>query len=329
MHRMSLARSIATILILPGLLVTGCPPKKKTTGTGSAAGTAAAKPGTAAAKPGTAAKPGSAASKPADTVLPAGATGALSEAAFKALHVHKKGEPPKLAGKMIELTLDEKKDGGAGKAAAYLSLPKDAKPGMPAVVVIHEWWGLNAHIKHWADRLAADGYAALAVDLYGGKVASKPDEAMKLMKGADPKHAIAAVRAAYRYLGEDAAIKASKRASLGWCFGGGWSLALAQAAPKLDAAVIYYGKVESDAKKLASVKAELLAVFANKDTWITPKVVDAFEAATKKAGLKAKVLRYDADHAFANPSGGRYDEKSAGAAWKEVRAFLARKLKGA
>src|SRR5262249_58836464 len=92
----------------------------------------------------------------------AGWTGTVSEEQFKALHELKTGAAPELHGQMIDLA--------GGKA--YLSLPPDAKPPLPGVVVIQEWWGLNDHIKHWADRLASEGYAALAVDLYGGQIAA-------------------------------------------------------------------------------------------------------------------------------------------------------------
>ena len=99
-----------------------------------------------------------------------GWTGVLSEEEFKKLHELAKRDAPPLAGEMLEI------DG----VHAYLSLPKKGKPPFPAVLLIHEFWGLNDHIKHWADRLAADGYAALAIDLYGGQVATDPEQAPTL-----------------------------------------------------------------------------------------------------------------------------------------------------
>ena len=129
-----------------------------------------------------------------------GLTGVLSEEGFKALHELTDEKRPAPRGEMVE----------AGGMKAYLSLPK-GKPPVPAVLVIHEWWGLNEHIKFWADRLAADGYAALAVDLYEGKVAANRDDAMKYMRSVDPEKAIARLKAAHALLGSDERIRAKKR----------------------------------------------------------------------------------------------------------------------
>ena len=245
-------------------------------------------------------------------------TGVLSEEAFKALHELRDTDAPAPKGEMIEL---------AG-TKAYLSLPEGAEAPVPAVVVIHEWWGLNQHIKHWADRLAADGYAALAVDLYGTKVATTPDEAVALMKAVDEEAARKTLAAAHRFLAEDPRITADKRGVIGWCFGGGWSLQHALATADLDAAVIYYGRLVDDPAALSSISAPVLGVFGNLDEGIPPASVDAFEAAMKKAGKPLTVLRFDAPHAFANPSSKRYREEAAASAWKDVRAFLAENLRG-
>ena len=243
----------------------------------------------------------------------------LSEADFKALHALTGEAAPTPRGQMIDL----------GGGQAYLSLPPGATAPVPGVVVIHEWWGLNDHIKHWADRLADDGYAALAVDLYGGAVAKTPDEAMAAMKTVDTAKASELLKKAVAFLGADPRVQAKKRAVMGWCFGGAWSLQTGlMAGADLAAVVMYYGRVEADAAKLAGLQAPLLGVFANQDAHITPDAVTAFEAALKAAGKDATILRYDADHAFANPSSARYDEADATAAWEKVRAFLAAKLKG-
>lgn len=246
-----------------------------------------------------------------------GLTGVLDEEAFKKLHELSKEKRPPPAGTMIRLE----------RSKAYLSLPKKGKPPFPAVLVIHEWWGLNQHIKYWCDRLAADGYAALGVDLYDGKVATTRDDAMKYMKSVDASKAKAVLQEAYAFLAKDSRIQAQRRACIGWCFGGGWSLQHALQAPDLDGAVIYYGRLVTDPKQLKVIKAQLLCVFGNQDRGIPPKVVNAFEKALKEAGVKHTILRYDAQHAFANPSGGRYDAKSAEDAWLKVRQFLAARLK--
>jgi carboxymethylenebutenolidase len=244
--------------------------------------------------------------------------GELDEKAFAALHELKQDQPPAPTGTMVKL----------GEQSHYLALPK-GKPGpFPAVVVIHEWWGLNDHIKHWADRLAEQGYAALAVDLYQGKNAKTPEEAQAAMKTVDAAVAKATLQAAFAFLGEDARVKATKRACIGWCFGGAWSLQLAIAEPKLDACVLYYGRLVEDKAELAKIQAPVLAVFGTRDRSIPETKVAAFESAMQEAKKDVKVLRYDAEHAFANPSSARYDAKNSAAAWVEVKAFLQSRLGG-
>ncbi|WP_437852705.1 dienelactone hydrolase family protein [Sorangium sp. So ce363] len=264
--------------------------------------------------------PAAAAPVPASSGAPGevGPTGLLSEEDFKALHQLRADKAPPARGQTVEV---------AG-TKAYLSLPRDAKPPIAGVVVIHEWWGLNEHIKHWTDRLAEDGYAALAVDLYGGKVATTPDDAMAAMKAVDEAKGIEVVRAAHRFLTTDARVLAPRTASIGWCFGGAWSLKLALNEPELDAAVIYYGRLVTDPAQLKAIKAPVLGIFGNQDKGIPPEVVNDFDKALHDAGIEHEVLRYDADHAFANPSGERYNTKAAADAWEKARRFLAAKLKG-
>lgn len=247
----------------------------------------------------------------------AGWTGTVSEEQFKALHELKAEAAPPLHGQMVSLA--------GGKA--YLSLPENAKAPLPAVIVVHEWWGLNDHIKHWADRLAADGYAALAVDVYGGKIATTPEQAMEYMQAVEQPRATATMLAANAFLAKDARIQAKKRGSIGWCFGGGQSLQLALAATDLSACVMYYGRPVTDPAELKSLKAPLLAVFGNQDQAFPPALVDEFDKALTAAGVKHEILRYDAVHAFANPSNPKYDQKSASDAWAHVQAFFAENLK--
>jgi carboxymethylenebutenolidase len=288
----------AGLLVLPGCRDDGAQESERAPATAAPAETAATAPGPRPASP------------HADT-------GMLSEEAFKALHELRSDQAPPGKGAMVEIAASK----------GYLSLPSAEAP-LPAVIVIHEWWGLNEHIKHWSDRLAEAGYAALAVDLYGGKTAANSDEAMSLMKAVAADDAKKTLLAAMSFLAEDPRVKAKKRAAIGWCFGGKWSLELALAAPTLDAAVVYYGHVETDPARLAALEAPLLAIFGNQDESIPPKTVDRFEFGLEQAGHKRfRILRYDAPHAFANPSSARYDQASAAASWAEVQAFLAQQLK--
>lgn len=244
-------------------------------------------------------------------------TGAVSEAEFKAMHTLRADAAPARKGQEVEV---------AG-TKMYLSLPEGAKGPLPAVLVIHEFWGLNEHIQHWADRLAANGYAALAVDLYDGKVATTRDEAIALVKSVDPGRAQEVLKAAHAFLQQDERIRAERTASLGWCFGGGWSLRTAMAVPELDAAVIYYGNPVTDPKELASIRAAVLGIFGTKDASIPPEKVAELRQGLDAAGVRHRILEFDAEHAFANPSGERYDEHAASTAWHETSAFLEQHLK--
>ena len=257
--------------------------------------------------------PAQEAKKPQDSKL----TGQVSEEEFKKLHQLKKEAAPPAKGTMIEIA----------KAKAYLSIPEGAKAPMPALVVIHEWWGLNDNVKHWADRFAAEGYAAVAVDLYEGTVATDSKEAMEAMRKVDAARSKEIMLAALAFLKDDPRVKATKRASIGWCFGGGKSLELALAAPDLDAAVMYYGHPELDPMALEKLKAPLLGIFGTKDKSIPPEMVQKFDAALTTAKKEHVIFSYDAEHAFANPSNPNYDEENAAKAWAEVQKFLAKYLK--
>jgi carboxymethylenebutenolidase len=246
-----------------------------------------------------------------------GLTGAVSEDEFKAMHARPHDRSPTPRGQTIEL----------GQDKAYLSLPAPGASPRAAVVVVHEWWGLNDNVKHWADRLAAEGYAALAVDLYGGRAVTTSDEAMALMKAVDPAVALARMRAGVEFLRKDARVQAAKVGVIGWCFGGAQALQLALHEPTLSAAAIYYGKLETDPARLRSVKAAIIGVFGTRDRSIPQETVDAFERGLTAADVTHEVHRFDAEHAFANPSNPRYQSEAAAEAWARVRTFLARHLR--
>lgn len=190
----------------------------------------------------------------------------------------------------------------------YLARPKHARGALPGIIVIHEWWGLNDNIRAMADRLAGEGYQALAVDLYGGHSATTAEAAQKLMRGvlAETAHAKANLRQAYAYLADKR--HAPRIGVIGWCFGGGWSLQTALMFPrKIDATVMYYGRPVTDRKALATLKMPLLGFFGAEDRGITPDMVHRFETDLKAAGVNAEIHIYpNAGHAFANPSGSAY-----------------------
>jgi len=219
-----------------------------------------------------------------------------------------------------------------GKAVhGYLSVPAHAKGPLPGIIVIHEWWGLNDNIRRMADQLAGEGYAALAVDLYGGQSAKDAEAARKLMAGVfkDPGAAKDNLKQAYAYLHDRE--HAPRIGVIGWCFGGGWSLQTALLFPdQINAAVMYYGQPVDDVKALSALRMPLMGFFGEQDMGITVQDVQTFQKALKEAKVNAEIHEYpDAGHAFANPSGDRYRPIAAADAWKRTRAFFARYLKGA
>jgi carboxymethylenebutenolidase len=205
----------------------------------------------------------------------------------------------------------------------FLAEPAEGSDGAPGLIVIHEWWGLNDNIRQMARLLAAEGYRALAVDLYEGETAGTAEAARALMQGSidrDPQLRDN-LRQAHAFLRERGS---SKIGSIGWCFGGAWSLRTAlMFGDQLDAAVIFYGRLVTEADELASIEAPILGIFGAEDQGIPLDSVRAFEDALDALGKNAEIHVYEgADHAFANPSGTRYQPDAAAKAWSETLAFL-------
>ncbi len=220
-------------------------------------------------------------------------------------------------------------EGAKSNLVGYLAMPRDAAEPLPGIIVIHEWWGLNDNIKAMTRRLAGEGYVALAIDLYGGATAETPDAAQALMTAmlAEPEAARRNVAQAYDYL--DKYAFAPRIASIGWCLGGAWSLETALQYPDaLDAMVMYYGQVTTDRARLATLRMPVLGFFGAEDASIPVRDVQAFRGTLAELGKNAEVLIVPrADHAFANPSGGNYNEQAANEAWDATLAFLERHLK--
>jgi len=191
----------------------------------------------------------------------------------------------------------------------------------PTVILIHEWWGLNDQIRSVAAEYAKQGYIALAVDLYGKPPATTAQGAKSLMASMDADAATRKLKASYDFL-KNHKDSTGKVGSVGWCFGGGWSLNTALATD-IDAAVIYYGNVKKSADQLANLNAPVMGHFGTLDKNINKGMVSYFETSLKKAGkTDYQIFWYDADHAFANPTGGRYDGEDAMLAWERTMAFF-------
>jgi carboxymethylenebutenolidase len=208
----------------------------------------------------------------------------------------------------------------------YMARPEDAVEVESGIIVIHEWWGLNDNIRMMTDKLAGEGYAALAVDLYNGNVAETPDRARLYMGSVDKEEALENLGQAYTYLTD--AQDVSSVGTIGWCFGGGWSLQAALSQPEeIDATVIYYGQLVTDASELEELQMPILGIFGAEDEGIPPEKVKQFEKALNEAGVQNEIHIYEeADHAFANPSGTRYNPEAAEDAWQKTVEFLEENL---
>jgi len=237
---------------------------------------------------------------------------------FAELHPYvREVDPGFLAsGEMITYKTSGKKEG-----SAYLVQPDE--PSNKYLLVIHEWWGLNDNIKKEAEKLSQDlGVNALAIDMYDGKVAEKPAGAMALMTKMKQKRAEELIKGAVDYAGREAEI-----ATIGWCFGGGWSLQAALMTGKQAVGcVMYYGMPEKDVDRLKTLETDVLGIFAALENRISPEVVAEFQENMKKAEKKITVHSFYADHAFANPSGARYNKEAAETAYMLTLNYLKEKF---
>ncbi len=195
------------------------------------------------------------------------------------------------------------------------------------IFVFQEWWGLNDNIKRESENLYKDleNVNIMALDLYDGKMATDRESAQKYMSEFKADRGLLIVKGAIAYAGSSAKI-----GTVGWCFGGGWSLQAALAAGKQAAAcVMYYGMPEENVEKLKTLNCDVLNIFAAKDKWINQEVVTKFEANMKAAGRNLSVKKYEADHGFANPSNpmGAFDEAAAKGAYQNTVEFFKARMK--
>ncbi len=220
-------------------------------------------------------------------------------------------------GKMISYKTADGKDANAFEV-------KSKTPTNNYLFVFQEFWGLNDYIKQEAERLQNEvgNINVLALDLYDGKVATNRDTAAKYMSEAKEDRIRAIIKGAIDHVGSNARIQ-----TIGWCFGGGWSLqASIMAGKQGTGCVMYYGMPEKDVTKIKSLSAPVLGLFAGQDKWITKDKVDQFEKDMKANHKEITVKTYDADHAFANPSNPKHDKAATEDANKLAVAFLKKHL---
>jgi carboxymethylenebutenolidase len=219
-------------------------------------------------------------------------------------------------------------------ASGYLVYPSTATSGtigkkLPAVIMIHEWWGINDNIRTMANTLAKQtGYVVLAVDLFKGQSTKDPTQAMKLVKtvSTNPQEAISNLQAAVKYIGSLPFVNSSKISSIGWCFGGGQSLQLALHSDQhpLVATILYYGTpLVTDKQELSKIKWPVLGFFGDHDQSIPLSQINSFKSALNSDGITNQIHIYKGlGHAFANPSGANYAPQQTSDAWEKTVTFL-------
>jgi len=212
-----------------------------------------------------------------------------------------------------------------GTTDAYLATPASGKG--PGVVVIQEWWGLVGHIKSVCDRFAAEGFTALAPDMYHGKTADEPDGAGKLFMALNIGQAEKDLKGAAAYLAQHSST--NKLGAVGFCMGGQLALFAATLNPSIGATVDFYGihpNVKPDYSKLSG---PVLGLFAEKDTFVTPATAKEVDAAIRKAGKQSEIHIYpNVDHAFFNDENKTaYNKAAADDAWRRTLAFFRTNLK--
>ena len=209
------------------------------------------------------------------------------------------------------------------KVAGFLALPRGPRCHR-AIIVIHEWWGLNEWVKEQAVKLAANGYVALAVDLYHGKVTADPSEARKFKRGLRQERAICDLNAAFDYLADRPDVDARHIGSLGWSVGGGLAVQLAIHEPRLAACVVNYGPLPTNTADIQKINAPVLGIFGALDRGIPSDKIRAFEERMKAAGKRVGIEIYDsAGHAFGNPANKRgYRPAAAAGAWFHTLEFF-------
>jgi carboxymethylenebutenolidase len=213
-----------------------------------------------------------------------------------------------------------------GTTSGYLAVPKSGKA--PGVVVIQEWWGLVEHIKDVCDRFAAEGFVALAPDIYHGKVTKSPDEAGKLMMALRIDEAEKDLRGAVEYLRSHQATTGDKVGTVGFCMGGALSLYAASKNNQVGACVVFYGVHPNVKPDLENLQAPVLGIFAERDGFATPHSARELERQLNALGKSIEIHIYpDADHAFFNDTRPEvYKADAAHDAWRRSIEFFRRHL---
>ncbi|HWP84551.1 MAG TPA: dienelactone hydrolase family protein [Terriglobia bacterium] len=223
----------------------------------------------------------------------------------------------------IEFTVE-----GVGRVAGYESRP-GGEGSYPGVIVVQEWWGLNDHIRSICDRLAQEGFVAVAPDLYEGKVTTDPNQASAWMAALDKEKAIQILLGAIKFLQEKEPLYAEHIGVIGFCMGGSLALLLACRTSAIKVAVPFYGDHPDPIDQVKNIRCPVLFFAGGKDRWINAAKVEKLKQAFQKYGVQGEVRVYpDADHAFFNDTRRDvYHPAAAQDAWTRAIGLLSRTLK--
>ena len=237
-----------------------------------------------------------------------------STSAFSNMHPNvKMASQEPMLGNMIQFKTSD----GLTANGYFIPSKKKSKKWL---IVIQEWWGLNENIKHEADKYSKDlqDMNILAVDMYDGKVAATADSAAKIMRSVDMNRLANIIRGAITLAGDKASIY-----TVGWCFGGMWSLQSAiLAGSQAKGTVMFYGRPESNLEKLKSIQCDVIGFFGNLDRSPAPAMVTEFENNMKAVGKNLVTHKYEAGHGFANPSNPSFNAAAAADSYSKAIAFL-------
>jgi len=217
---------------------------------------------------------------------------------------------------------------GKDTVNGFLASPE--KPGRyPGIVVVHDWWGLTDWVKDQTQKLADQGFVALAVDLYGGKLPANATEASEMSNAVTENHAVLDLMAGIVYLTTRNDVERDRIGAVGWAMGGDYSMRLATLVPRLGACVVNYGVLPTDPNELQNIGAPVLGNFGADDHGVTPTDVQAFEKTMKTLNRRVDMKIYDgAGHSFENPNDkNAYRPEAAEDAWNRTVAFLNKSLK--
>ena len=217
---------------------------------------------------------------------------------------------------------------GNETVSGYLSMP-DGQGSFPAIIAIHEWWGLNEWMKSSADRMADEGYIVLAVDLFRGKTAAGAEEAHGLSRSLSGEQALGDLMAAVAYMKSRQDVRSDNIAAIGWSMGGGYALTMALTVPDLAACVINYGRLVTERASIDKITCPILGIFGEDDRSIPSRSVRAFGKACHDAGKSVDIHIYpDSGHAFMNENEKRgYNAGASDHAWTQIISFLERTMK--